>query len=81
MSSCEKCWRDAGGDPDKYHHLITIRTGDRVCTPEEQAGGKDAGWCDICNRQTIHLYTKKCTNFRSDEHLREYELAQSNEKS
>ena len=61
MSACEKCWRDAGGDPDRYHELLNQRK-DSPCTPEEQAGGKDAEFCYHCHRRTIHLYTKKCTN-------------------
>jgi len=26
MASCEKCWRDAGGNPDRYSQLILART-------------------------------------------------------
>ena len=79
MSSCEKCWRDAGRDPDRYNYLISVRTGDRVCTPEEQAGGKKAGWCDICKRQTVHLYTKKCVNIEC-KHSRPVDKQVDNEK-
>ena len=63
MSSCEKCWRDAGGNPDNYNHLVSMRnaTG-RKCTPEEQAGGVDAEVCPKCKRHTVHLHTHKCVN-------------------
>ena len=67
MSCCEKCWRDANGDPDDYQKLLVERKDD-PCTPEEQAG-YGAGWCDICLRFTVHLYTKKCMNISSKEHL------------
>ena len=60
MSSCEKCWRDAGGDPDQYHYLLEIRKGERACTLEEQAG--DGLLCKSCGRKTIHMYTDKCIN-------------------
>lgn len=59
MGSCEKCWRDAGGDPDRYSQLIVERN--RVgqpplCTPEDQAG-PDAGKCPVCGRMTVHQWT------------------------
>ena len=60
MSSCEKCWRDAGGDPARYHQLLDERK-DNPCSPEDQAGGFDADWCPLCKRKTLHLYTQKCT--------------------
>ena len=66
MSSCERCWREAGGDPDRYSELLKINE----CTPEEQAGGRDASICEGCGRKTIHLYTKKCTNPFSKEDSR-----------
>jgi len=49
MVSCEKCWRDAGGNPDEYQRLIKSRT----CTPEEQAG-LDATECPKCKRMAVH---------------------------
>lgn len=55
MSTCEKCWRDAGGNSDRYHELIKTR----VCTPEEQAG-PDAGMCTRCGRKTLHQFTGEC---------------------
>jgi len=58
MSSCEKCWRDAGGDPDRYRDLVNKNN----CTPHEQAGGQDAGLCPGCNELTVHLYTHRCVN-------------------
>jgi hypothetical protein len=60
MASCEKCWADSlgpfGDQVDRYHRLIK----ERNCTPEEQAG-PDAGWCDKCERKTIHQNAKVCT--------------------
>lgn len=55
MGSCEKCWRESGGDPIRYNELLC----ENECTPEEQAG-PDAGWCGHCHRKTIHQYTGKC---------------------
>ena len=60
MPSCEKCWTDAGGNPDRYSRLIKERE-DTPCTPEEQAG-EYADVCPKCKRKTIHQYVKKCTN-------------------
>ena len=57
MPSCEKCWREAGGNPDRYKELLITRS----CTPEEQAG-PDAGMCPVCKRQTLHQYCKVCMN-------------------
>jgi hypothetical protein len=57
MASCEKCWEDAGGNPDVYKQLIK----ERNCTPEEQAG-EYSEMCQLCNRKTIHQYTHKCIN-------------------
>lgn len=37
MSACEKCWRDARGDPDRYRELLEQRKSN-PCSPEEQAG-------------------------------------------
>lgn len=56
MASCEKCWRDAGGDPGRYHELVK----ERSCTPEEQAG--DGELCGTCGRFTVHMYTHYCIN-------------------
>ena len=61
MASCEKCWADAGGDPEEYEQLLEERTGELNCTPEEQAG-VDADFCDVCERKTIHQHTHKCVN-------------------
>ena len=58
MSSCEKCWRDACGDPDRYSVLMLERT-ENKCTPEEQAG-PDRSECDKCGRKTRHQYTREC---------------------
>ena len=55
MASCEKCWKDAKGDPILYIELITKRE----CTPEEQAG-EEAKVCPKCFRKTIHQYVGKC---------------------
>ena len=71
MSSCEKCWADSGGNPDIYAELIIERKGN-PCTLEEQAGIGGASWCNICKRFTVHQYTHKCLNIRSNEHLEEY---------
>ncbi len=61
MSSCEKCWRDSCGDPDRYHELVDRRNADHnICTLEEQAG--DGYMCKSCGRKTVHMYTNKCLN-------------------
>jgi hypothetical protein len=52
MSSCERCWKDAGGDPFVYTDLLK----ERKCTPEEQAG-EYAGECPWCDRKTLHQHT------------------------
>jgi len=57
MASCEKCWRDAGGNPDRYAELVKQRR----CTPEEQAG-PDAGACYVCGRKTMHQHCHVCMN-------------------
>jgi len=57
MASCEKCWRDAGGDAVRYEELVRSRQ----CTPEEQAG-PDAGACPACYRRTLHGFTGECMN-------------------
>jgi len=57
MPSCEQCWRDAGGDANRYAELVKQRR----CTPEEQAG-KDAGACYLCGRRTMHIYAHVCMN-------------------
>jgi len=63
MAACEKCWRDAGGDPDRYDSLVKQRNeSGNECTPEQQAGSEDAEICPSCKRKTIHLYTHKCMN-------------------
>lgn len=61
MPSCEKCWRDACGEPRDYANLVHLRSrnGD-VCTPEEQAGGQDATVCPFCGRRTVHVYSEVC---------------------
>jgi len=58
MPSCEKCWEDAFGNPEKYRELIEERKND-PCTPEEQAG-EDATECPKCKRKTVHQYAKIC---------------------
>jgi len=55
VSSCEKCWSDAGGDATRYIALIRERF-PRQCTPEEQAG-PDAAQCPHCKRMTLHQHT------------------------
>ena len=68
MASCEKCWIDAynrsrctgKSQAECYEELIRERN-DNPCTPEEQAG-HDAKVCPICNRKTLHQYTKICMN-------------------
>lgn len=59
MASCEKCWADAGGDPDRYAELGRERAAS-PCTPEEQAG-PDALWCYRCARRTLHQHARVCT--------------------
>jgi len=56
MSACEKCWADAGGDPDQYRQLLAARDRVRNCTPEEQAG-PSATECPECHRLTLHQHT------------------------
>lgn len=57
MASCEKCWRDSGGNPNRYSELVKSRN----CTPEEQAG-MGADICMACNRATMHIYCGICMN-------------------
>lgn len=59
MTACEKCWRLAGGDPDRYRTLIT-ESANAPCTPEEQAG-PDAKRCPTCKRWTVHQHANVCT--------------------
>lgn len=58
MSSCERCWADAGGDSSKYRALLTSRNGidSPSCTPEQMAGpgGKE---CPRCHQRTLHQHT------------------------
>lgn len=61
MATCEKCWRDAGGDPERYSKLIVDRK-DTPCTPEQQAGGEYAGKCAACGRRTVHCVVGRCVN-------------------
>ena len=58
MAACEKCWRDAGGNPSEYERLLVLRKGNN-CTPEQQAGD-DAADCPTCKRKTIHQYAHVC---------------------
>lgn len=58
MTSCEKCWVRAGGDPVRYRALIE-RLG-KPCTPEEQAG-PNATLCPRCNLMTVHQHAHVCT--------------------
>lgn len=63
MSSCEKCWADAGGDPHRYRGLLAKRVSEgNKCTPEEQAG-PDAKECAACKRMTIHQHTGEESNY------------------
>ncbi len=62
MSSCEKCWRDAREEGescvvDRYHALMRERRSS-PCSPEEQAG-PEAWLCPICNKRTLHQYTRE----------------------
>jgi len=57
MASCEKCWRDSNGNPDRYSELIK----ERECTPEEQAGPY-AEKCPICKLKSLHQYVHICMN-------------------
>jgi len=56
MATCEKCWREAGGNPYRYEELISTRP---PCTPEESAG-PDAGRCPVCGRMTLHQHCGDC---------------------
>lgn len=60
MASCEKCWRDAHGDPDLYGELIAMRSGELQCTPEQQAGGVEATICGYCGRKAVHMICMVC---------------------
>ncbi len=68
MASCERCWREAGGNPALYQELIARRN----CTPEEQAG-RGAGECPVCGRRTIHQYVHVCMNPQCPEYQRREE--------
>ena len=59
MSTCEKCWSDAGGNAEHYQALVDQRIGRDTCTPEQQAGF-NAEVCESCNRKTVHQHTGKC---------------------
>ena len=61
MPSCEKCWRESGGDPALYEKLLDTRP---PCTPEEQAG-PDAKRCPVCGRKTLHQQCGECMNCRA----------------
>lgn len=63
MSSCEKCWRDAGGDATRYAELLRSRQ-DHPCTPEEQAGPARSG-CRVCKRNAVHQHTGECMACRA----------------
>ena len=68
MASCEKCWRDAGGRADEYARLVKERK-TNLCSPEDQAGGEDAGVCPKCKRKAVHVYCKVCMacNWKADD--------------
>ena len=82
MASCEKCWRDAGGDPREYAVLVEMRnrTGFE-CTPEEQAGC-DAYECPACHRNTMHMICRVCMSsscgYRDFKHGNFYPLYEDN---
>lgn len=57
-ASCEKCWRDSGGQGAGYGDLVRSRK-DNPCTPEEQAGPY-ASKCPECKRMTLHQHTDEC---------------------
>lgn len=56
MSSYERCWREAGGDAERYYELCRTRP---ACTPEEQAG-EDARVCAACGRRAVHQHAGEC---------------------
>lgn len=58
MPACERCWRDAYGDPERYRELLELRKDD-PCSPEAQAG-PDAKKCPKCDRWAIHQYAGVC---------------------
>lgn len=63
MSTCEKCWSDAGFiatsanrcKSEVYAEILA----ERECTPEEQAGPQ-AKECPGCHRVVLHQYTGEC---------------------
>lgn len=57
MSACEKCWREAGGDAERYSALIGERRS-QPCSAEEQAGER-AEECPWCGRKTLHELTRE----------------------
>ena len=60
MPSCEKCWRDAGGNPEEYWRLIKFREEyNIICPPGEQAG-EGATACPKCGRKAVHQYADVC---------------------
>lgn len=59
MVSCEKCWRDARENSDKYRKLLAERNKTGKCTPEEQAG-LEATVCQKCGRKAVHQHCYVC---------------------
>ena len=58
--SCERCWSDAShmfssSKSMAYRELVDSRD----CTPEQQAG-RDAEFCEKCQRWTIHQIVGAC---------------------
>jgi hypothetical protein len=63
MPACERCWREAGANPYRYHELLKLR----LCTPEQQAG--EGTLCPVCRRQTVHMHVSVCMNQECCTHL------------
>lgn len=62
MASCERCWNDAFGADDqaaRYAELLKKRSGERACTPEQQAG-EGATDCPKCKRRAMHQVVRAC---------------------
>ena len=60
MVSCDRCWVDAGGDPDEHRRLVDERNeNEQACSFEDQAG-PDATVCMACGHKTVHQPAGVC---------------------
>ncbi len=69
MSTCEKCWNDAGLAAQasslltqaEYYSILLKERKNTPCTPEQQAG-VDAKTCPKCGRKTVSNHDHQCKN-------------------